>query len=255
MTTDSRNFRQRLRVGEPLLGTFIKSAGIHSIEIIGAVGYDFAIVDNEHAPFDRGGIDVAMCAARAARIEALVRVPDLGGVLSVLDCGATGVLVPHVDSPQRAQEAVATCRYRGGTRGFSSGGRAGDYGAHGLWEHVDRQDARTTVIAMIEDPKALDCLEAIAAVEGIDGFFIGRADLTVALGAQSTAAPEVLSAVERISRAGHAAGKGVLIMATSAEEARRFRGMGATAFVVDSDQAFMRRAATAALQDFRTLAK
>ena len=252
---DNRLFRDRLRAGGHLVGTFVKSPSIHSVEIIGSVGFDFVVLDNEHAPFDRAAIDMALCATRAARTAGLVRVAAVTDILSALDCGATGVLVPHVYSADKAREAVAASRYRGGKRGFSGAGRAGDYGARFLWQHVDAQDAQTTVIAMIEDPEALDQLDAIAAVEGLDGLFVGRADLTVALGAASPSAPEIMKAVERIAKAGRAAGRGVCLMAGGLEEARAFQNMGATAFIVDSDQTFMRRAAAAALKDFATLAR
>ncbi len=250
-------FRARFRAGEHLLGTFIKSPGIHSVEIIGSVGFDFVVLDGEHAPLDRAAIDLGLCAARAAGVAGFVRVSSAAPteILTALDCGAVGVLVPHVFSVEKAREAVAASRYRGGARGFSSGGRAGDYGARGLWEHVDAQDRQTTVIAMIEDPQALDQLDAIAAVEGLDGFFIGRADLTLALGAESPGAPQIMEIVRSVAKAGRAAGKCVCVMAASADEARSFQEMGVSAFIVDSDQTFMRRAATIALKAFSALGK
>jgi staphyloferrin B biosynthesis citrate synthase len=245
-------FRQRLAAGEHLLGTFIKTPTGHAIEILGELGFDFVVIDEEHAPFDRAAIDLALLAARAAGTAGIVRVaePTASNLLSVLDNGAVGVLVPHVSSGAQAREIAAACRYRGGKRGFSNTTRAGSYGAASFWDHVDASDRATAVIAMIEDPEALDELDAIAAVDGIDAFFVGRGDLTVALGAPSMEAPVVRSAAERIIAAGRAAGKAVCVMTGSTADAAAMKELGATAFIVASDQGFMRQAAAKAVADF-----
>src|SRR5215472_7585724 len=113
-------FRQRLAAGQHLVGTFIKTPTTHATEILGALGFDFIVIDDEHAPFDRIAIDTLLLAARAVGTAGLVRVAssDASYLLSVLDCGATGVLVPHVASAAKAREVAAACRYRG-KRGYS----------------------------------------------------------------------------------------------------------------------------------------
>jgi 2-keto-3-deoxy-L-rhamnonate aldolase RhmA len=250
-------FRRRFTAGEPLLGTFIKTPTSHAIEILGDIGFDFVVIDEEHAPFDRTSTDIALFAARASGTAGLVRVAEARApnILSALDCGATGILVPHVASVEKAKEIVSWSRYRGGRRGYSGSGRAGRYGGTPLWTNVDEQDARTTVIAMIEDPEALPVIDQIANVDGLDGFFIGRGDLTVALGATSNTAPEVQDAVGRIVAAARSADKPVCVMVGQAAEAKSFRELGVSAFIVASDQGFMRRAASEALRDFRSLAQ
>jgi staphyloferrin B biosynthesis citrate synthase len=160
-----------------------------------------------------------------------------------------------VSSAAKAREIVAACRYRGGRRGYSGSPRSGRYGGSPMWTTVDASDAATTVIAMIEDPEALDEIDAIVAVDGLDGFFIGRGDLTVAFGAPSNDAPPVQAAVERIAAAARAVRKPVCVMVASAAEAKAFHALGATAFIVSSDQSFMRRAAGQALADFAALKK
>src|SRR6266540_6834988 len=97
-------FRQRFLAGEHLVGTFIKTPGVHATEIIGGLGYDFVVIDEEHAPFDRVSTDAALLAARAVGTAGFVRVPTGAPthLLAVLDCGATGVLVPHVASAEQA---------------------------------------------------------------------------------------------------------------------------------------------------------
>jgi 2-keto-3-deoxy-L-rhamnonate aldolase RhmA len=248
-------FRQRFLAGDLLLGTFIKTPTSHTSEIIGALGFDFVVIDEEHAVFDRVSIDQALLGARAAGTAGIVRVaePSAAKLLAVLDDGAVGVLVPHVSSVAKAKDIVASCRYRGGKRGFSNTNRGGGYGATGIWEHVDARDAETTVIAMIEDPEALDDIEAIVAVEGLDGFFIGRGDLTVALQATGLADPKVRTAAEKILAAARKAGKPVCLMVASAAEAAEWRALGANAFIVSSDQGFMRTAALKTRADFDAL--
>jgi 2-keto-3-deoxy-L-rhamnonate aldolase RhmA len=253
---DPTTFRQRLRAGEKLSGTFVKTPTGHATEIFGDLGYDFVVIDEEHAPFERSTIDQALMAARSARIAALVRVASAApaNLLSVLDCGATGVLVPHVASMDRAKEVAAACRYRGGKRGFSNSPRAGRYGGLTLVEHISRADELTTVVAQIEDPEALEQIDAIAAVDGVDALFIGRGDLSVAMGAASPDAPEIRAAAERIAAAATRAGKPVIVFVGSNKDAMAMRKIGATAFVYSSDQGLMRQAAARVLQEFKDLA-
>ena len=250
-------FRKRLLDGDPLLATFIKTPTGHATEILGDVGFDFVVIDEEHGPFDKGTTDMAVLAARASNIAGIVRVasPAPEALLAVLDCGATGVLVPHVSTVEKARRIVAACRYRGGSRGFSNTTRAGGFGRLGFWDHVDACDAATTVIAMIEDPEALDVVEEIAAVDGLDGFFIGRGDLTVALGAKAPSDDIVSKAAQKIAAAGKAAGKAVCAMTAGGDDARWLKDLGVTAMIVASDQGFMRQAAARTLAEFQDLNK
>ncbi len=244
-------FRQRFTDGQHLVGSFIKTPTVHATEIMGDLGFDFVVIDEEHAPIDRGQAELILLAARAVGTAAVVRVPAIAQILGALDDGAAGVLVPHVSSAARAREMVEACRYRGGRRGFSNSPRAGRYGGLGLGPHVERQDAIVTAIAMIEDPEALGEIDAILATEGLDGVFIGRGDLTVALGSAGPDSQEVRSAVETVCAAARAAGKPVCIMVGGAAEATHYRALGASAFIVGTDQAFLRKAAAEALAGFR----
>jgi staphyloferrin B biosynthesis citrate synthase len=253
MRPDPTHFRKRFLAKETLLGSFVKFPTGHATEILGSVGFDFVVIDEEHGPFDRGSTDLALMGARAGRTAGLVRVPDKGRLLGALDDGAAGVLVPHVSSPEIAREIVALCRYRGGKRGFSNTTRAGDYGGRGMWAHVDAQDAEVAVIAMIEDPEALDRLDDIFATPGLDGVFIGRGDLTVALGAKGLDSPETQKATEAILAAARRAGKPACIMVAGASEASEWMKLGASAFIVSSDQGFMRQASARIAADFTAL--
>ncbi|MFT8244890.1 HpcH/HpaI aldolase family protein [Roseomonas sp. BN140053] len=249
------DFRARLRAGELLVGSFLKTPTLHGAEILGGIGYDFVVVDEEHSPFDRQATDAALFAARATGTAGLVRVPSPAPhhLLSVLDCGAAGVLVPHVATAALAAQVAAACRYRGGKRGYSGSVRAANYGGGGMWNYIDAADAGIAVIAQIEDPEALDEIDAIAATEGIDALFIGRGDLTAAMGAPTNDAPPIRDAVERIAAAARRVNKPVAVFVGGMKEAEWLRGVGATAFVYSSDQGFMKQAANKALSDIRAL--
>lgn len=243
--TSAAGFRARLLERQTLVGTFLKTPTGHGVEIVGDAGFDFVVIDQEHAPFDRGSTDVALAIACARGLPALVRVAGPETILSVLDGGATGILMPHVASPEQARAVVAACRYGGG-RGFATSTRAGRYTAIPTWEHIDRADAETVVIAQIEDVAALPHAAAIAAVEGVDSLFIGRGDLTAAFG-DRTSDRQVRGAGEVIAAAARAAGKAVSVHTGSPDEGAHLSGLGATLFVLSSDQGFLRQGALASL--------
>jgi 2-keto-3-deoxy-L-rhamnonate aldolase RhmA len=233
-----------------MLGTFLKTPTSHAAEILAQEGYGFVVVDEEHAPFNPETTDRILAACRAAGIAGIVRVADTGQILRVLDCGAAGVLVPHVDSPDRARQVVAMVRYRGGTRGFSNTTRAGGFGSVAMADHIASQDAGVAVVAMIEDPRAIDCIDAIAAVDGIDAFFIGRGDLTVAYGAASQSDQAVRNAVDAITSAARQIGRRIFVMSGAPEDAAELSAKGATGFIMASDQGFLRQGAKATFQSY-----
>ncbi len=245
-------FRRRLLAREHLLGTFVKTPTTHSTEILGTIGFDFVIMDQEHAPWDRGAIDMVSLAARAVNIAGIVRVgdPSASNILSVLDCGAMGVMVPHVDSAAKAKEIAAACRYRGGARGFANTTRAGAYGGASFKDHMDAQDAQITCIAMIEDVAAIDRIDEIMRVKGIDAYFIGRGDLTAAIGADAQTSPETLKLVERVMKAGREADVPIIMLASSKADAIAMKKLGASAFIISNDQNLMKTAALAALKEY-----
>ncbi len=237
--------------GDKLVGTFLKTPTSHATEIVASLGFDFVVIDQEHAPFDRTTTDIALMAARGSNIPALVRVSGPDSILSVLDCGATGLLIPHVASVAYAREVAGMCRYRGGRRGYATSTRAGGYTAVPMWQHIRASDETVTVIAQIEDPEALDQIDAIAAVEGIDSLFIGRGDLTAAFGDETPNPPAVRTAVEKIAAAACKVNKPVSVYVGGKPEAEWLRGQGATTFIFNSDQGFLRQAASKGLAEMR----
>lgn len=228
------------------VGTFIKTPSPHTIEILGDTGLDFAVLDAEHAPFDRASLDIAMIAGRSAGLPLFVRVLErtAAGMLSVLDMGATGVLVPHVDTPEDAREVVAHCRYIGGHRGYSSSPRAAGYGALGMKEAI-RQGDRAIVVAQIESVQAVENAAAIAAVDGVAGLFVGRADLALSMGLDNAQHPRVIEAAEQAVRDALAAGKVAGMVVGSNEEREKYRALGVRWFIQSSDQTLLRQAAKA----------
>jgi 2-keto-3-deoxy-L-rhamnonate aldolase RhmA len=242
------SLKARIAAGEPLFGTFLKTPSPVIVEVLAHCGLDLICIDAEHAPFDRLTIDACLMAARGARVPVLVRTMSAAPehVLNALDCGADGVLLPHIRNAQEAAEAAKAAHYGCGGRGYAGSSRAGGYGTRSMAEHLQASAAGTVVIAQIEDVEALSDIDAIAEVAGIDMLFIGRMDLTVALGASSADAPEVIAAVEKICDAGRAASRPVGMFVPRNLDVPRWRAAGATLFLQGSDHSFMRAGAVAA---------
>jgi staphyloferrin B biosynthesis citrate synthase len=247
------SFRTRLLTGETSVGTFVKNTSPHSIEIVAGAGFDFVVLDAEHAPFDRQSVDMGLLATRASDIYGVVRVRDHSpaGILDALDLGADAVLVPHVTTAADATAIVRASRHSG-ARGYSNSPRAGGYGALDMWSHVDRADERVAVIAMIEDPEAVGNIEQILDVDGLDAVFVGRGDLSVALDDREPGAPRVADATRRVIDAAAAAGKQVVLFVASAHEALAVKDDGVVTVILSSDQGLLRVAATAAIREIHT---
>ena len=213
--------KDRIAAGETLLGTFLKTPSPILVEVLASCGLDLLCLDAEHAPFDRGDLDLCIMAARAAGLPVLVGTPTAAPehILNALDCGADGVLLPHIRSAEEAAAVAAAAAYTPGGRGYAGSSRAARYGLATMDEHRAASAARNVVIAQIEDIEALDDIEAIAATPGIDALFVGRIDLTVALDAASPDEPDVIAAVNRIIAAGRAAQRGCRGLAQQGRDA------------------------------------
>ena len=228
------------------VGVFVKTTSAQTVEILGGSGLDFAVLDAEHAPFDRAALDLALLAGRASGLPLFVRVQErnAASLLSVLDMGAAGVLVPHVDSAEQAREVVANCRYAGGQRGYSSSPRAAGYGALGMKEAI-RQGDQNVVVCQIESTQAVDEAPRIAAVPGVAALFIGRADLALSMGLDNAQHARVGEATEHVVRAGLAAGKTVGMFVGNTAERERYLALGVRWFIQGSDQSLLRQGAQA----------
>lgn len=247
------SFRQRVRSRQRLAGTFVKTASHQTVEVLGTSALDFAVIDAEHAPFGVNTLDTCLLAAHATRLDTLVRIPDAqpGTILQVLDMGATGLLVPHARSVESVREVVASARYRNGTRGFSNSSRAGRYGTVAMQALIEQADRDTTLIFQIEDREAIECIDDLAAMDEVDGFLIGRADLAVSYGLSDPAHADVQAAARRVCEACATAGKAVGLFVADAREIGTWLPLGASFFIVGSDQSFLRAQANAVAAQVR----
>lgn len=237
----TQSFRNRLLSGEQLIGTWIKTPSAIVCDLLARTPLDTLCLDAEHAPFDRLMLDSCVNAMQAQQMPSLIRVPSASaeGIQNALDIGATGVVVPHVDSVAVAERIAKASRFGAGGRGYAGSTRAAGYTLNPMADNLARSREETCVIAQIEDLEALSVLDDIAAVAGIDCLFVGRIDLTVALGADSPNAPEVIEAVEAICAAGQKAGRSVGMFVGNIDEVPRWQKAGANFFLLNSDHGFM----------------
>lgn len=240
-------FKERLINGDLIVGTFLKTPHPHTVEVLATTGLDCLCLDAEHAPFDRRDLDMCILAGRAGNIPTLVRIAHASDdqILNALDCGADGVVIPHVKTAEQARALAKACHYGPGGRGYAGSSRAAGYGLTNMAAHQTSSTARTTVIAQIEDVEALAEIDAIASVAGIDALFVGRIDLTVALGCTDADDPKVLKAVDQIVTACVHAGRAVGMFLPRASDVTYWRTKGVTFFLLGSDHSFMRAGAAA----------
>ena len=242
-----QNFRQRLYSGERLIGTFVKTPSMMVAEVLASTQLDCVCVDAEHSPFDRRDIDSNVAAYRAGNMPSLIRVPSAAPeqILNALDCGATGVVIPHVDSAEKAEACVRYLRYGDGGRGYAGSTRAAGYGSHSIETNLMINREQNVLVAQIEDLSAVTEIESIAQVDGIDCFFIGTMDLTVALGAGGPKDENVIAAIKTICNAARSADRRVGIFVPDLDDVPFWAERGVSLFLLSSDHAFLKQGAAA----------
>lgn len=235
---NNAEFKSRLVARAPLLGAFIKTPHPIVIEVMARSGFDFLVVDAEHAPFDRGSVDAMILAGRAVGCPIVVRVPVAtpDWLMGVLDSGAAGVMVPHVVTPGQARDLARAVTYGAGGRGFAGTTRAAEYADRKLVEHLHTARSECALICQIEDPEGVVNHADIAAVEGVDALFIGRADLAVSHGLEDFFAPDVAEMTADILGVADAA-TGLYCAPTEALDGHR--RAGGSFFVVGSEHTLM----------------
>ena len=268
MQVPTNTFRDALRAQQPQIGLWLGLADRYSAELLAGVGYDWLLIDGEHAPNDvrstLGQLQAVASASTAlppgqAASHAVARVPigtgDVGTTLikQYLDIGVQTLLVPMVDTPEQAAQVVAAAKYPPeGVRGMGSAlARASRWQAYP--HYVKEANAQVCVLVQVETVAALRHLDAIAATPGVDGVFIGPADLSASMGHPGNPGhPDVQAAIHdaiaRIRRAGKAPG----ILATQEAQARQWLDAGALFVAVGIDTMLLKSAAAHLLQRHRT---
>lgn len=181
----------------PALGTWVKIPAMESIELIALAGFDFVVIDLEHSAMSTESAFGQIGVALFAGVSPIVRVPSLGGgiVQRVLDAGAEGIMVPHVDTVEQAHAAAAAVRFPPlGTRGVGSTSRAGAWGAISREEYLRYGQEEVVLIVQIESGVAARNAGAIAAVDEVDALLVGAADLSTSEGRSETD-PVVMSLI------------------------------------------------------------
>lgn len=240
-----RSFADLLAAGTPPVGTWSQIASEEVIDMLGAAGLDFTIVDTEHGAFGIETAERLIRACDANGIVPLVRIarPDPFLVGQALDAGAAAVVAPRVESAEAARTLVAATRYApDGTRGACPCVRAGGHFIRDWPAHV-RASRSDGLVALVETRDGLDDIEAICAVEGLAALLIGPFDLSVSLGhAGDYLHPEVDGAVARMLAAARAAALPVIAPVFDPDPVRaraqrdRWAERGARAFVVGTDK-------------------
>lgn len=237
-------FKQRLQSGEALIGLWLGLANPYSAELAANAGFDWLLIDGEHAPNDLRSLLGQLQAVAPYASQPVIRpvVGDTALIKQVLDIGVQTLLVPMVESVEQVRELVRATRYPPlGVRGVGSAlARASRWNT--VPGYLDKADEQICLLVQIENREGLANLDAIAAVDGVDGVFIGPADLSAALGYRGNPGhPDVQAAIEdaivRITTAGKAAG----ILSADETLARRYLELGATFVAVGVDTTVLMR--------------
>ena len=237
-------FKQRLASGEAQIGLWLGLADAYCAELAANAGFDWLLIDGEHAPNDVRGMLGQLQAVAPYPSAAVIRpvIGDTALIKQVLDIGAQTLLVPMVESAAQARELVRAMRYPPqGIRGVGSAlARASRWNS--IDGYLDQADAQMCLLVQIESLQGLANLDAIAAVEGVDGVFIGPADLSASMGHRGNPGhPDVQAAIEdaiaRIRQAGKAAG----ILSADERLARRYIELGAGFVAVGVDTTVLMR--------------
>lgn len=246
-------FKAALARGELQIGLWSSLCSPIVAEIIGQSGFDWILVDTEHSPNEPPAVLAQLQALQAGTATPIVRPAWNDPVLlkRLLDIGTQAVLVPFVQNAEEAAKAVAACRYPpAGIRGITVSGRGSRYGR--VPDYLKRADAEICVLVQVETGEALAQLEAIASVDGVDGVFIGPADLSASLGhIGNPGHPEVQEAIKGAVDRLTAVGKPAGILTPSEADARRYIEWGYRFVAVGSDLGLLTRHADNLAKSFR----
>ena len=238
MPAPENTFKQALARGDTLIGCWLSLADAQAAEMMGTAGFDWLVIDGEHAPNDIRSIRDQLMALAASPSHPVVRVPvgEAWLIKQVLDAGAQTVLVPIVESAEQARALVRACRYPPqGVRGVGgAAARATRFSA--IDDYIATADAQICLLVQVENRAGMAALDDILAVEGVDGVFIGPADLSTDMGfAGNSAAPEVQEAIAGAISRIRAAGKAPGVLGVTEEAIGGYLDMGAQFLAVGID--------------------
>src|SRR5215212_9610340 len=204
--------KQKLREGEPVFGVSVMIPSPQIVEMVAAVGFDWVLLDCEHGTLTLESVELMAMAAEASGITAIARpmTKSAEHILQVLDRGVMGVQVPHVNTAADAREVIAAVKYHPlGRRSLAAGTRAAVYDAHGtLADYVKAANEATLIAVQIEDREAVDNIDELLKVDGIDVFFVGPSDLSQSMGFPGNPKePAVAQAIDTCFRKMLAAGR------------------------------------------------
>ncbi len=245
----SAGFRRALSSGRPLIGTIVTLDAPAVAERLAEAGFDWLFLDGEHAPLDAARLQ-AILQAVGGRCPCLIRVPaiDEMWIKQALDIGAHGIIVPRIRSADEARRVVDWCRYPPQGARSVGVGRAQGYGAR-LDDYLARANDEIAVVLQIEHAEAIQALEDIAAVKGVDALFVGPYDLSASLGvAGKVTDSRVTEAIERVGETCRRYQLTAGIFGVDAEAVGPWRAKGFALIAVGIDTLFLGGAAEAALK-------
>jgi 2-keto-3-deoxy-L-rhamnonate aldolase RhmA len=219
-------FRARLQAGETVIGSFVNLGSPLTTEIMGIAGFDWLVLDLEHGAGNEVALLGQLQALSASGAAVIVRVEgiDLPRFMHALDLGAEGVLVPRLRSVEDARTCVEYCRYAG-LRGVARYNRSWHWGLSR--RGLEDADEETVCAVQIETREALEAVDEIAAVEGVDVLFVGPADLANALGLHCPPDdPELVEAAATVADAARAHGKTAGVLVGSLDQLRPYQEAG-----------------------------
>ena len=248
----TREFRARLKRREQLLGTMVTLASPASAELLGSLGFDWLFIDGEHGPLETAEL-AGILQAVGEKTACIVRVPEAAEVpiKKALDLGAHGIIVPQVNTAQQAADVVRWSRYAPeGARGVGLA-RAHGYGVR-FREYVASANADVAVIVQAEHARAVENIDEIVRVPGVDAVLLGPYDLSASLGKMGQIDdPVVVAAIERVTEACRAAEMPLGYFGVTAAAVQPFVARGYTLIVAGVDTLLLGGAAKALLADLR----
>ena len=184
--SQTNHLKLKLLAGRPAFGVSVMFPSPHVVDMVGRLGFDWVLIDCEHGSISLESVELMVMAAEASDITPIVRPPvnSSEAILQVMDRGAMGVQVPHVNTADDATRAVEAVKYHPlGERGLAAGVRASSYGyGTSMSEYAEAANRETLVCVQLEEAEAIDNVDEILQVDGVDVFFIGPSDLSQSLG-------------------------------------------------------------------------